>query len=97
MKKHVELALEATYRTFGAEYDYAGTKVLMMQDEKIIIEHEMQRAFKIRSKDVPRTIIDGVEQLNENIINGMNIIGWEYHGNHREEIIFIIEGDGRGN
>ena len=97
MKKHIELALEATYRAFGTEYDYAGVTVLIMQDEKIIIENEMQRAFKIRSKDVPRTIISEVEQLNENIIGGMNIVGWEYNGNSREEIIFIIEGDGRGN
>ena len=97
MHDSIYLSMEAIYESFGKEYIYNSIPVLLLQDMEIVIEHESQRAFKIREKDVPRTIIDGVEQLNENTIGGMDIIGWEYHGNHREEIILIVESDSRGN
>ena len=91
------LALEATYRAFGNVYDYAGNEVLMMSDIEIVVEHQSQKAMKIRTTDVPRITVDGFEQLVNNTIGGMKIVSWEYHGNDREEIIFTLESDGRGN
>ena len=98
------LATRAFYNsTFCDEYVYLGKTIFGMQDQNIEVEHTRQRAIKVQVSDIGVITLDakGVEQLPSRDIsidgNVLDIISWQYHGNMREEIILVIEGDSRGN
>ncbi len=98
------LATKAFYNaTFCDSYVYGGTTIFAMQDQNIEVEHSRQRVIKVQVSDIVgiTTDLDGYEQLPYQVITHgtdvFDIISWQYHGNMREEIILIIEGDSRGN
>lgn len=95
--------LRAFYNAkFCDVYVYGGVNIFGMQDQNIEVEHTRQRVIKVQSSDIV-TVVDAnnVEQLPllEITENGtvFEIISWQYHGNKREEILLILEGDSRGN
>lgn len=95
--------LKAFYNEkFCDTYEYQGRGIFGMQDEAIEVEHTRQRAIKVQSSDMyVFRDANGINQLPANLISlhGVyyDIISWQYHGNKREEIILILEGDSRGN
>lgn len=98
------LATKAFYNaTFCDSYVYGGTAIFAMQDQNIEVEHTRQRVVKVLTSSIVGITKDanGVEQLPyQEITHGtdvFDIISWQYHGNFREEIILVIEGDSRGN
>ena len=98
MNSTIAQALKETYRVFGYDVLYGGVSVKVMRDIYVLTEHEKQKALKIKTSDVATSLdASGNIQLVTNEIDSKRIISWEYSGNEREEIILIIESDGRGN
>jgi len=99
----IDRTLKAFYNaTFCDAYDYQGVSIWGMQDQNIEVEHTRQRVIKVQTSDIA-VVKDGngVDQLPSKTISSdgtdFDIISWQYHGNKREEIILILEGDSRGN
>lgn len=95
--------LKAFYNaTFCDAYDYDGVSIWGMQDQNIEVEHTRQRVIKVQASDI-EIVQDGngIDQLPSQTISlgatEFDIISWQYHGNKREEIILVLEGDSRGN
>lgn len=88
--------------TFCDVFLYNDDYIYGMQDSGIEVEHNAQRVIKVLTTSVVGIYKDesGVEQLPAStIMQGdveYDIISWQYHGNQREEILLIIEGDSRG-
>lgn len=94
--------LKATYNSrFCDTYTYGTASIFGMSDNSIEVDNNRQRAIKVQSSDITTTKdTNGVEQLPSKEItlgaDTFKIITWQYHGNQREEIILVLEGDGRG-
>ncbi|MCB5278956.1 MAG: hypothetical protein M0Q19_05125 [Candidatus Cloacimonetes bacterium] len=99
----ISKVLQATYNSrFCDTYTYEGNSIFGMSDNSIEVDNNRQRAIKVQSSDITTTKdTNGVEQLSTKEISlgtdTFKIITWQYHGNKREEIILVLEGDGRGN
>ena len=94
----INKSLDAIYRKpFADVYTYGGNKVFCVQDNTHIeVEYTHQRALKIRTSDVTMNGDDiAVKTISKDGVD-YDIISWQYHGNRREEIILVIEGDQRG-
>ena len=100
MNKALERALRSTYRQFGITAKYLKKDILSMLDENLSFEHDLQRAIKIRSNDINlKRDTEGILHLpsNEIFFKGKmrKIQSWTFHGNDLEEIILLIEWNGR--
>lgn len=100
----IDKSLKAFYNAKHCDvYVYGVVSIFAMQDQNIEVEHTRQRVIKVQTSDIVGITVDanGNEQLPLMEISlgatVFEIISWQYHGNHREEILLILEGDGRGN
>ena len=95
--------LKAFYnKIFCDVYVYNGVGIYGMQDSNVTVERSKQRVLKVQSVDLQPLLEDanGIYQLpSKTITKGsetLKIISWQYHGNRREEVLLIVEGDSRG-
>ena len=99
----ISATLKAFYNSKFCElHGYNGADIYLMKDSTVTVERSRQHVLKAQTTDVQPITEDtnGIEQLpSKTLTKGsemFKIISWQYHGNRREEILLIVEGDSRG-